>query len=152
MCKLDQSKGLQIGETYHNNKAVLDFLSFIAESTGDEVVTEVKTSQFFSILLDGSTDIAGDEQESVFVRCSNKGDVKVKFLLTGTPKSTTSHDLFEFITQNLEEQNIDAVNPFPNKPWFLRICSTSVLKTLWEKEKLLVTSNFSLSRSIFYPF
>ena len=42
--------------------------------------------------------------------------------------------------------------PFPNKPWFLRVCSTSPLKTLWEKEKLLVKSNFSFSRSVFYPF
>ena len=44
------------------------------------------------------------------------------------------------------------VNPFPNKPWFLRVCSTSLLKTLWEKEKLLVTSNFSFSHGLFYPF
>ena len=43
-------------------------------------------------------------------------------------------------------------NPFPNKPWFLRVCSTSLLKTLWENEKLLVTSNFSFSHSVFYPF
>ena len=43
-------------------------------------------------------------------------------------------------------------NPFPNKPWFLRFCSTSLLKTPWEKEKLLVTSNFSFSHSVFYPF
>ena len=43
-------------------------------------------------------------------------------------------------------------NLFPNKPWILRVRSTSLLKTLWEKEKLLVTSNFSFSRSIFYPF
>ena len=43
-------------------------------------------------------------------------------------------------------------NPFPNKPWFLRVCSTSLLKTLREKEKLLVTSNFSFSHSVFYPF
>ena len=35
------------------------------------------------------------------------------------------------------------VNPFPNKLWFLCVCSASLLKTLWEKEKLLVTSNFS---------
>ena len=42
-------------------------------------------------------------------------------------------------------------NPFPNKPWFLRVCSTSLLKTLWEKEKLLATSNFSFSLSVFYP-
>ena len=43
-------------------------------------------------------------------------------------------------------------NPFQNKPGFLRVCSTSVLKTLWEKEKLLVTSNFSFSHSVFYLF
>ena len=44
------------------------------------------------------------------------------------------------------------INPFPNKPWFLRVCSADLLKTLCEKEKLLVTSNFSSSLSVFYPF
>ena len=39
----------------------------------------------------------------------------------------------------------ETFNPFPNKPWFLRVCSTSLLKTLWEKEKLVVTS-------VFYPW
>ena len=46
----------------------------------------------------------------------------------------------------------NSFNYFPNNPWFLRVCSTSLLKTLWEKEKLLVTSNFSFSHSVFYPF
>ena len=32
-------------------------------------------------------------------------------------------------------------NPFSNKPWFSCAFSTSLLKTLWEKEKLLVMSN-----------
>ena len=45
-----------------------------------------------------------------------------------------------------------SLNPFPNKPWFLSVCITSLLKTLWEKENLLVMSNFSFSHSIFYPF
>ena len=43
-------------------------------------------------------------------------------------------------------------NPFPNKPWFLRVCSTSLLKTIWEKEKLLIITNFSLSHNVFYQF
>ena len=34
---------------------------------------------------------------------------------------------------------------------FLCVCSTSFLKTLWEKEKLLVTNNFSISQR-FLPF
>ena len=42
--------------------------------------------------------------------------------------------------------------PFPNKPWFLRVCSTSLLKSLLEKEKLLVTSNFTLFHSVYYSF
>ena len=46
----------------------------------------------------------------------------------------------------------ERVNPFPNRAWFLRVCSTSLVKTLWEKEKLLVMSNFSFSHSFFYPF
>ena len=41
---------------------------------------------------------------------------------------------------------------FPDKPLFLNVCSSSLFKTLWEKKKLLVTSNFSFSCSVFYPF
>ena len=61
--------------------------------------------------------------------------------------------------------HLDLFHPFPNKPLFLRVCRTSLLKTLWEKEKLLVTSDFSFSHkinklkrpnsfshSVFYPF
>ena len=44
------------------------------------------------------------------------------------------------------------LNSLANKPWFLRVCSTNHLKTLGEKEKLLVTSIFSFSHSVFYPF
>ena len=40
-------------------------------------------------------------------------------------------------------------NPFPNKPWFLFVCSTSLLKTLREKEKLFIASDFSLSQQCF---
>ena len=53
---------------------------------------------------------------------------------------------------NMQSDPRSALNPFPNKPWFLCVCSISLLKTLWEKEKLLVTSNFSFSHSVFYSF
>ena len=43
-------------------------------------------------------------------------------------------------------------NPFPNKPWFLHVYITSLLKTLWGKEKLLIASNFPFSHNVFYPF
>ena len=43
-------------------------------------------------------------------------------------------------------------NPFPNKPWFLYVCGFSLTKTLWEKKKLLLMTNFSFSHSVFYFF
>ena len=58
-------------------------------------------------------------------------------------RSQVSRSLFVFF------QPGHKVNPFPNKPWFLCVCSTSLLKTLGEKEKLLVTSNFSLLFPVF---
>ena len=32
--------------------------------------------------------------------------------------------------------NIHKFNPFPNKPWFLRVCSISLSKTLWGKGEI----------------
>ena len=39
---------------------------------------------------------------------------------------------------------------FPNKPLFLHAIGTNRLKTPLEKEKSLITNNFSFSDSVFY--
>ena len=39
------------------------------------------------------------------------------------------------------------VHPFPNKPYFLRVSNTGLLKTLWEKEELLVASRCCFANS-----
>ena len=44
------------------------------------------------------------------------------------------------------------LKPLLKKPLFLHVYNTSFLKTLWEKEKLLIKSNFSISHSVFNPF
>ena len=46
------------------------------------------------------------------------------------------------IVQNMELASMNTTfyqtfNPFPKKPWFLCVCCRSLIKTLWEKEKLL---------------
>ena len=55
------------------------------------------------------------------------------------------------ILATLNTLSANAFNSFLNKPLFLRVCSSSLLKTLWEKEKLFITSNFSFSRNVCYP-
>ena len=66
--------------------------------------------------------------------------------------SNDGDDANKKYVDNATESKTAFINPFPNKPWFLRVCSISLLKTLWEKEKLLVMSNFSFSHSVFYLF
>ena len=48
------------------------------------------------------------------------------------------------------------INPFPNKPWFSRVCSKSLLKTLWEKGEIARHEQFLLFlhvwRTFFYMF
>ena len=67
-----------------------------------------------------------------------------RLLVTGDSAMVQDETTESTVTRDL------GFNPFPNKPCFLRVCSTSHLKTLWEKEKLLITSNFSFSHSVFY--
>ena len=44
------------------------------------------------------------------------------------------------------------INQFPHNDTFWHHWETNLLKTLWEKEKLLIISNFSFSHSVFYRF
>ena len=57
------------------------------------------------------------------------------------------YDGFEFMSKR-----DNRVNPFPLNDTFWRPWETSLLKILWEHKKLLLTSNFSFSHSVFYPF
>ena len=61
-----------------------------------------------------------------------------------------SLETYRFVT--VHNNITSTVNSFPSKPLFLHGCTTILLKTLWEKEKLLITSNFSFFHSVFYLF
>ena len=60
----------------------------------------------------------------------------------------------EFSFSHALLHSITKFNPFPNKAWFLCVFSTSLLKTLWENEKLLLTvfstflENFVISSNL----
>ena len=45
-----------------------------------------------------------------------------------------------------------SLSPFPNKPWFLRVCCTSLLKTLWEKGEIARNEQFLLFPAVFSTF
>ena len=78
------------------------------------------------------------------------------FALTSLPSAliifTTHFFKTIYLSPLLLPHMITKCSPFPNKPWFLNVSNTSLLKTRREKEKSLVTSNFSFSHSVFYTF
>ena len=53
---------------------------------------------------------------------------------------------FSQIMVHIISYHMTLLYPFPNKLWFLRVCCTSLLKTLWKKKIFLLTSNFFFSQ------
>ena len=47
---------------------------------------------------------------------------------------SVSHNVLQWFQSTGSQKSglCGRVNSFPNKPWFLRVCCTSLLKTLWE--------------------
>lgn len=106
--KLDIAKGiLDSGETYNNCKAATCFMENIAEVEREGILESVKNAKFFSLTMDGSTDEASIEQETLFVRYCVQGDVCTKFLTIGEPASTSSADLYTFVTTNLKKRELN---------------------------------------------
>lgn len=67
----------------------------------------VKRAKFFSLTMDGSTDEATVEQETLFKRFCCQGDIVTKFLTIGEPASTSSADLYTFVTNILKTHELN---------------------------------------------
>jgi len=55
LCKLDKMKGLDVGDTYLNDKAAASFVKSIANVTQVDVIHKLDAAKYFSITCDGST-------------------------------------------------------------------------------------------------
>ena len=97
LCELDQTKGQDLGTTYLNNKACKEFVHVLAELERRKLRTLIDSCSAFSLLMDGSTDISGSEQESMFLRTCIKGVPQTVFMHIGTPLSTSSENLHQFV-------------------------------------------------------
>ena len=99
LCQLDKAKGLELGETYLNEKAALEFVKAIA--TADRNITRdmLQKAHCFCFMMDG--------QEAVYVHISVKGSIIGRFPGIGSPESTTSKHLEELVITMLRQNEID---------------------------------------------
>lgn len=103
MTELNRANGLDVGQTYVNEYACAQFVDCIGSVLESSVIKKIKDASFISITMDGTTDLATKEQETLFVRMSLNGAVESQFLQVGEPKSTRSEDLFGLVTSIIED-------------------------------------------------
>lgn len=75
MCTLDEKKGLDIGETYRNDKQAQIFIKFIAEVERIKLRNKLSDTKFVSLISDGTTDSSITEAEIVYIRYSKCGKI-----------------------------------------------------------------------------
>ena len=80
MCTLDDLKGVQIGNTYRNDKLCATFIHHIAQAQRDEIKQMVAEAKFVSLICDGSTDNSHTEAELAYVRYCHQGSINVHFV------------------------------------------------------------------------
>ena len=56
--------------------------------------------------MDGSTDSSTTEQETIFIRYCKDGQIVIRFLCIGEPRSTSAADLFDFVMLKISENNM----------------------------------------------
>ena len=102
----------------------------------------------------GKGEIVQYEQFLLFPQCFQKTfttdmqkpglvweNVKPFWKHKGKRRQVTQHQTLTGSTTYVSLANTETANCCWNNPLFLRVCSPSHLKTLWEKEKLLAASN-----------
>ena len=57
--------------------------------------------------MDGTTDVAGDEQENLYLRCCIAGEVINKYITTSMPLSATSEGVYQCLINEVKQNDID---------------------------------------------
>ena len=99
---LDQAKGYTVSDTYRNEKAGGVFIDNIADIERSQMYKDIAKASFFSLTMDGTTDISAVEQETLFIRMANNGKIISKFLEICEPESTSADDIYATITACLD--------------------------------------------------
>ena len=64
---LEEIHGVSMGEAYRNDKSCGEFIDYLGKDISDNLSSDLAKTRFYSVLIDGSTDISTKDQESVFV-------------------------------------------------------------------------------------
>ena len=79
-CSLDAQKGLEVGNTYCNDKSAKMFIHSIAEVERRHLSQALENAHFISLISDGTTDVAVIEAEILYIRYAVSGVITTTFV------------------------------------------------------------------------
>ena len=97
MCTLDDMKGVQIGNTYRNDKQCATFIHHIAQAQRDEIKQMAAEAKFVSLSCDGSTDNSHTEAKLAYVRFCHQGSISVHFVGVKSDRSGNVNFLYRLL-------------------------------------------------------
>ena len=100
---LQRKNGVILNKTYANTKSCAELVSFLSNSFRDDLIRELNSKNYFSLMADGAADVGGNENETVVCRFVRDG-VPVNCIL-GHKAVTHAHAEGKFIDKNTVTQN-----------------------------------------------
>ena len=95
ICDLEKRHGVDLGTTYMNDVACKTFIHFIAEAERQQLGDILAKAEFFSLLMDGSSDKGCSDNEVVMVvwcDCNGKDEkihTRIRFFNVTRPHTVT---------------------------------------------------------------
>ena len=93
--------------SYRNERAAANFVDTCGEILKDELITDLKNANYYSVLMDGSTDSSVIEQELVYVLFLDKGVPTVKFSSIESVQSADADGLLSSLKDSFERVGVD---------------------------------------------
>ena len=115
ICELEARHGVDIGVSYTTETAARSFIHYIAESRRQRLVETLQNAKFFSLLLDGSTDVGNVDNELLLVVWFDRDGVDEKVCTKTTyfkvcrPSTVTAEGLLEVLERALQMLGIPAI-------------------------------------------
>ena len=117
ICELEARHGVHVGTIYRSDMAGKDFVHYIAEAKRKDLLQTLAKANFFSLLMDGSTDTGNIDNEILLVVwCDPDGSdekvhTRMDFLTVSRPQSVTARGLFQVLEGCLQGLGIQEVSP-----------------------------------------
>ena len=100
---LQVKNGVKTSDMYHNERAGANFIGTIGTSIRQKVLEDIEKCNYFTLLMDGSTDSSFTEQELIYVLfLDSKGTPSVEFLSIENIKYVHAYGLKGSIVQAFE--------------------------------------------------